>query len=184
MSDIPVNEVISEVALIFTLVILQNNVSIDKDDLQRFNDKLLANIQDCIDPVNGVLLSYGIFPTAACINHSCLPNTVRYTDNNGMLVFRSNRAIQSGEEITTNRIPEVMLTRSKPLRNIVTKQLDIHCTCIRCTVDNKEYRCPTCGLGVDRSMIKTWEPLPEINLMAECTSVPKVISPWLVTTRC
>ncbi|GAM21756.1 hypothetical protein SAMD00019534_049310 [Acytostelium subglobosum LB1] len=107
-------------------------------------------------------LAFGIFPSASLINNACMPNTYSYMDNYGMLVYRSNRAIKAGEEITQS-ILNPLATSSERRGRLLTDYYQ-YCQCDYCTnVENSQYQCPKCGQALDESNRRTWQPQPSID---------------------
>lgn len=79
----------------------------------------------------------GVFPLAAMINHSCIPNAVR-TFSNGCMVAHTCQAVPAGKEILWSYIPptQVLIDRRRALK----KRHGFLCKCERCMVEAKELR--------------------------------------------
>ncbi|GAM21729.1 hypothetical protein SAMD00019534_049040 [Acytostelium subglobosum LB1] len=123
--------------------------------------KILFNAHEYIDPLHQTAVARGIFPTGAYLNHSCQPNCIWYTDNNGMLAYRSTRVIKAGEEIVTSYL-DITMDRSKRINRLL-EQYAFYCTCSRCSADDNEYHCPDCREPLSTKHLKIWEPQPSIN---------------------
>ncbi|CDI83509.1 hypothetical protein, conserved [Eimeria acervulina] len=89
--------------------------------------------------------SWGLYPKAAMVNHSCEPN-VTYRNLDGLLVYFATRDISLGEVISMTYIDQLYASASfRSKRLLQTKCFT--CKCTRCgSMNEKERRilCPSC----------------------------------------
>ncbi|GAM21752.1 hypothetical protein SAMD00019534_049270 [Acytostelium subglobosum LB1] len=123
---------------------------------------ITRNIISMTDPIQQTPIGMGIFPSEALVNRSCMANCNSYLDNQGMLVYRSNRAIKAGEEITDINYDPLLPMWDR--RAQMMKEHNQYCMCNHCTTfDDREYRCPKCGQPLDMRHLRIWEPQPSID---------------------
>lgn len=94
----------------------------------------------------------GVYPLAAMINHSCIPNCIQHFNDEGVIAIRTMRNIKAGEEISISYIDIAMPTWLR--RKELLKSYYFHCNCDRCIIAdvtndmmNEGYQCSVCSLN-------------------------------------
>jgi hypothetical protein len=81
----------------------------------------------------------GMYPLAAMLNHSCVPNAVRVFSGETMLAH-ANANIKAGQEIVWSYLPP---TQPYPVRSETLKnRYGFECTCERCVVEQAAWKGP------------------------------------------
>eukprot|EP00051_Salpingoeca_urceolata_P016572 m.221503 g.221503 ORF g.221503 m.221503 type:complete len:512 (+) comp18719_c3_seq6:1363-2898(+) len=79
------------------------------------------------------MLTVGLFPGMALLNHSCLPNCT-YTISHGVATVRSGRRLEAGEEVCLHYLRDLYACRRR--RRVQLKQArHFDCQCQRCTAE-------------------------------------------------
>ncbi|CDJ49158.1 hypothetical protein, conserved [Eimeria brunetti] len=89
--------------------------------------------------------SWGLYPKAAMVNHSCEPN-VTYRNLDGLLVYFATRDISPGEAISMTYIDQLYAPSSFRSKRLLQTKC-FACKCTRCSsMSDKERRilCPSC----------------------------------------
>lgn len=85
----------------------------------------------------------GMYPLAAMLNHSCVPNAVRVFTGE-IMVAHANANISAGEEIVWSYLPP---TQPYPVRSDTLKnQYGFECHCQRCVVEEAAWKGPCAEL--------------------------------------
>jgi len=139
-----------------TLLGKNNDTTWNKTELQQLKKEDLKQIllknafgPDCL--TYGILMRYwkssdsvksnyfphhllGVFPLAAMINHSCMPNAVRVYAGKNMVVHAST-SILAGQEIVWSYVPPTMTFMDR--RRSLKKTHGFICNCSRCSQEAK-----------------------------------------------
>lgn len=82
--------------------------------------------------IGGLHLCKAFFPLISLVNHSCSPNcSVSYVKN-GEMVLYATRSIESGEELTIDYEPPIMINNIVERNMILSKNFDFTCRCKAC----------------------------------------------------
>jgi hypothetical protein len=81
----------------------------------------------------------GMYPLAAMLNHSCVPNAIRVFSGE-IMVAHANTNIKAGEEIVWSYLPP---TQPYPVRSDTLKNhYGFECTCERCALEGAAWKGP------------------------------------------
>lgn len=72
----------------------------------------------------------GLYPLAAFLNHSCVPNARHLFNDEGLMIVRAAMPIAHGDEITLTYTDFFWPTSMRSKYLTVTK--DFECSCVRC----------------------------------------------------
>jgi len=86
---------------------------------------------------DGAIDKLGIFPKAARVNHSCVPNVFhRFNPNIRRITMHAIRDIEPGDEIVTSYID---ICRTTAERQIDLRHWGFECGCEACSTDDDEH---------------------------------------------
>ncbi|KAE8155147.1 hypothetical protein BDV25DRAFT_135192 [Aspergillus avenaceus] len=74
-----------------------------------------------------------VYPTAAIANHSCSPNIIHKSDNQGRMVFVASRDIAAGEECCISYFDLTQFVDLQTRRDHLQRSFRFVCKCDRCT---------------------------------------------------
>lgn len=121
--------------------IVYNKVRPKRLEIESLIDRLQSNAFGITDSEMNVI-GYGLYATAATINHSCEPNCIQYFEGD-VLHVRSIRDILQGEEATIAYIDVAEPRHSR--QEELLRTYAFHCSCPRCSVLDcyGSYKCKT-----------------------------------------
>jgi hypothetical protein len=91
--------------------------------------RLRANAFSFAD-TSGMVIGVGCYPSAAILNHSCVPNCVLTSGGGGVLRVRTAVAVAAGAELTHSYIDLCQPTHAR--RHTLRTKYGFECTCTRC----------------------------------------------------
>ncbi|PHJ23478.1 histone lysine set [Cystoisospora suis] len=134
-----------EIERIFTEFSLESHTTVQDLELM-----LQIWIHNCFEQHDDPI-GYVIYFMPSFSSHSCLPNTLWFTDEKDRFVLRSRAHLKKGDEVTLSYLSEEDLMRpAKERRKVLLETKDFFCACERCsaTVDfSRGFRCPFCDAG-------------------------------------
>lgn len=90
-----------------------------------------VNAHGIMDPLLQETIGVGFYPSASCLNHSCIPNVDFLPNGIGRLTFVAIRNIRAGEELTIT-YTDIITQSSKERQETLREDYFFTCTCERC----------------------------------------------------
>ena len=115
------------------LALLLTRVSLNSFGTGSFPEFLNTKISDS---------GTGLYPTAALLDHSCVPNVFRYSLDK-TLVMRAARDIQKNEQLFISYIPNESLNEVKEVRAGIIRHRDFECSCAGCRENHAKFSRPS-----------------------------------------
>ncbi len=139
----------------------------------RFNSvELQPPGKDGLGP--GKSYGHGLFETACRMNHSCKPNCVWFTTQDGKSkIIRAISTIPKGEELTIDYSGN-LLEATPARRDDILQTKGFLCGCERCAAnhdDTRRFSCPSCNTGVHLLHQPTYETRPCLLPCSNCGAI-------------
>ena len=80
----------------------------------------------------------GLYPLAAMMNHSCIPNVVRVYSGN-LMIAHATRNISKGEELVWSYLPPHSMSYSQR-QSLIQSTFHFTCTCPKCTLQQQQQQ--------------------------------------------